>query len=596
MQITAAYNNGDKVFGKWIIQDCVEIKNEYTQYAVKGEDGISEASFWVVEFPVSADDYFVLCENGMTEEQAVDFFRQAAEDFIGSIRKQTENESENNLLHIEESDITVSDDGRCSTVMLLTKQVYSLQAYFSRHYMDAEDVVRLGIQMCKAVMAIKANELPCRLLTVDNIFVDFDKNFYLGCFGNEADIRFQSPEEHRGEQTVYNADVHSIGVIMYTLLNDNRLPLLPPNVTIPTESEIAAAVQNRHAGVPLPPPRHSSAALSGIVLKACAYKAKARFTGTDELKNTLESLRSGRVVIVSASSQQRVQTKETDKSMIGKTIAGVLTAVIVLVVSHFLIQFFSSEPSGQLSEKPTVTDSNSGFTVIVHTDPVVMPTGDSSTTVTDATENAAVDTISVDSFDETFFAQIAIYHGGNFYLKGTMEQDGEAKPTEVAVTKSNSIYMTSDIDGSLIGILRTPEAEVYLVDPAGKSYLELSPTVLKVLGMDTDVIDNAAASTVIRDEFIPPEEITKVVYREKELYRCVYTYDNGKQEVFYLDDTGVVLYIESYTAEGTLDNTMIISSITSEVPAAFISPVDGYQMYSGVSGMFNFVAGLPAAE
>ena len=93
MQVTARFNQADRVFDSWIIQDCICKKSEYTQYLVRAESDDESASFWVVDFPASAEDLLVLEENGMTASQAVEFFKHAAEDFFGSI--QSEKNSEN---------------------------------------------------------------------------------------------------------------------------------------------------------------------------------------------------------------------------------------------------------------------------------------------------------------------------------------------------------------------------------------------------------------------------------------------------------------------------------------------------------------------
>ncbi len=598
MLATAAFNVADRVFDSWLIHDCVDRKNEYIQYLVKSEDGETEASLWVVDFPASNDDYYILMENGMTEEQAVEFFRQAADDFVGSIQQHLKTNECPNLLSVDA--VQLLDGGeegnKQQTVLILTKKVRSLQAIIDHYFFSQEETVRLGMHLCTAVAYIKSNELPRRLITIDNIFVDDDGNYSLGCFGNEADTRFISPEEHRGDSTVYNADVHSIGVILYTLLNGNRLPLLPKNLQNPSEEDIAYAVQNRHAGLPLPPPTNSSAALTGIVLKACAYKSKARFSDVNELLATLECLRTGHVVVMSAEDAKKEHPKTVDKTQVKKWISVGITVVVVLLMSHLIIKAFSgnSVPTPPIAE--TSVPNTDGFNVIIHADPVVPPTQPMPTQAVDDAEATQPEKPVETAYPETFYTQIKAYHLGQYYMSGVMEKADDKSAMEIAVTKQKSIYMTTDMDGASIGILRDPNGNFYLVNPAGKTCLELSSAVMKLLGMSTDDIEKGVNQSMDGVTFTYPNETATVTYRERELICCTYYYDNGKIEKFYLTADGVIVYIESYASADVWDNTVEVTEFSEEVPAEYISPTSDYTKYKGISGMVDFIGGLSARQ
>ncbi len=593
MLTTASFNVADRVFDSWVIHDCVDQKNEYMQYLVKSDDGENEASLWVVDFPASNDDYLILMENGMTEDQAIEFFRQAADDFVGSIQKYLDKTECENLLSVEAVQILDEDDEKKQqTVLILTKKVRSLQSIIDHYFFSQEETVRLGLHLCHAVNYIKSNELPRRLITIDNIFVDDDGNYSLGCFGNEADTRFLSPEEHRGEATVYNGDVHSIGVILYTLLNANRLPLLPQGLQNPTADDIAYAVQNRHAGLPLPPPKNSSAALTGIVLKACAYKPKARFSDVDELLKTLECLRSGHVVVMSADAAKNQKSAAIDKNQIKKWISVGVTILAIVIISNLLVKAFSGNDSLVPAPTDASVETSANITVIIHTDPVIEST-QPVLSQPDVTTLPAQTTVPVDSvYPETFYAQIKAYHTGQYYMSGVMEKPDEKSPMEVAVTKQTSIYMTTDMDGATIGILRDPNGTFYLVNPVGKTCLELSPAVMKLLGMSTDDIEKGVNNAMNSVSFTYPAETSTVTFRDRELICCTYYYDNGKIEKFYLTAEGAIVYIESYSNAETLDNTVEVTSFSENVPAEYISPTDDYIRYKGVSGMVEFVGGL----
>lgn len=595
MQITAQFNKNDRVFGTWIIQECISVNNEYSLYEVKAEDEQSLASFWVVDFPATADDIAVLEENGMTREQAIAFFKEAAEDFIGSLQNENVNDLDSSLLAVNDVQLIENDDGAAS-VYLLTENVYPLSDALHKGFLPVEEIIKIGLQLCDAVSCIRTNNLPRRLLTIDNIFVDYNGNYHLGCFGNASDNRFQSPEEHRGDSLIYNAEVHSIGVILYTLLNENRLPLLPARSYSISSDDVLDAVQNRHAGVPLPPPMHSSAAFTGIVLKACAYKPKARFSSVEEFKSALINLRGGHVVVVSAS-ELRKNDEQKEKSAFNKTIASVITVAVVVIISGFLMNLIFGASQKTPSAEPTSQTATDNV-VNIYTDAIqatTFPVADS-TTLPPTTQSVVTDPVADSEYPDAFFKQIAVYHGAHYYIKGVLEQDGESKATEVAVSRDGSIFITTDMDGSVIGMLRAPDGVVYLVNPANMTYLEMSKTVLRMLGMSTDSLDKTASLKINSGDFVRPDEIYKVMYREQEFVCCEYLFGNGNKELFYLDEAGMIQYVESYNADGSLENVLIIESVTEDIPAGYIAPTDSDKVYTGVKGMFEFVSALTGTE
>jgi serine/threonine-protein kinase len=86
-----------------------------------------------------------------------------------------------------------------------------------------------------------------------------------------------APEVYNGQSRTAGADVYSLGLVMYWLLNEHRgpfLPLPPQGYTVLKEEN---ALKRRCSGEKLPPPLNGSKALKAIVLKACAYDRADRY-------------------------------------------------------------------------------------------------------------------------------------------------------------------------------------------------------------------------------------------------------------------------------------------------------------------------------
>jgi hypothetical protein len=110
-----------------------------------------------------------------------------------------------------------------------------------------------------------------------------------------------APEVFRGEKYGGSVDTYALGIVMYTLLNQNRGPFLPayPQPILPEDRE--AALQRRMSGEPipaLPSEGHQFSVnpqLNTLVLKACAYDRCQRYLNPTEMCKALERVAVNRV-------------------------------------------------------------------------------------------------------------------------------------------------------------------------------------------------------------------------------------------------------------------------------------------------------------
>lgn len=77
--------------------------------------------------------------------------------------------------------------------------------------------------------------------------------------------------------------------MLYWMLNNRKRPFIDAD-HLPTHDEIELAQARREKGDPLPRPKYGSRDLQNIVLKACAYAPKDRFSSAREMYQALEVL------------------------------------------------------------------------------------------------------------------------------------------------------------------------------------------------------------------------------------------------------------------------------------------------------------------
>ncbi|MFQ8837631.1 MAG: hypothetical protein ACLR8L_07075 [Oscillospiraceae bacterium] len=87
-----------------------------------------------------------------------------------------------------------------------------------------------------------------------------------------------APEVYAGEEYGFSVDTYSLGLVLYRMLNKNRGPFLPQPPEAITFSSREQALARRMSGEPLPRPFYGEGRLGEIVLKACAFDPKDRYS------------------------------------------------------------------------------------------------------------------------------------------------------------------------------------------------------------------------------------------------------------------------------------------------------------------------------
>ena len=163
-------------------------------------------------------------------------------------------------------------------------------------------VIKIGMDICRALAFCKANKVIHRDIKPQNIFVARDGTYKLGDFGEAktsdhstsgaktGTYKYMAPEVYNNQPYGAKADIYSLGMVLYWLLNERRTPFLPLPPEIPALSDEENARNKRFSGVQIPEPRHGSDVLKKIVLKACAFNTKDRYQDAAEMLKDLTNL------------------------------------------------------------------------------------------------------------------------------------------------------------------------------------------------------------------------------------------------------------------------------------------------------------------
>ena len=167
--------------------------------------------------------------------------------------------------------------------------------------MTPREVIRLGVALCEAAERGAGPEGWHGAIWPGNITAA-DGQVALGPTGGGAvaelepdALEFVAPEQFWSGTVTPASDVYSIGLILYTALNDGIMPFFAPD-DAHTPEKRAYALQSRMKGADLPYPRTAGRELGEVVARAIAFQAEDRYPKPAALKLALQALPEGAAV------------------------------------------------------------------------------------------------------------------------------------------------------------------------------------------------------------------------------------------------------------------------------------------------------------
>ncbi len=175
----------------------------------------------------------------------------------------------------------------------------SITDYFKGEVLNVNNVVDMAIDVCRALNVCHKRSIIHRDIKDSNIFVSEHGTFKIGDFGisrhlceKNSSMSQKGTENYMAPEVFYSrhyderADIYSLGMVIYRLLNGGRPPYVRANGDI-TIQEVNTAFSKRISGGVLPPPDNCDEMLSAIVLKSTAFAQEQRYNNISDLMNDL---------------------------------------------------------------------------------------------------------------------------------------------------------------------------------------------------------------------------------------------------------------------------------------------------------------------
>ena len=261
------------------------------------------AALKVITVPQSGKELQSVLDEGMTPPQAKQYFYSVVEDIGRECAIMSRLKGTGNIVSYEDHAVLRHPDGIGWDILIRMELLHPLLPYVYQHPMARRDIIKLGIDICKALELCQRYNIIHRDIKPENIFISDNGDYKLGDFGIARTIErttsglskkgtysYMAPEVYAGKEYGFSVDTYSLGLVLYRMLNKNRGPFLPQPPEAITFSSREQALARRMSGEPLPRPFYGEGRLGEIVLKACAFDPKDRYSSPQQLRQELEAI------------------------------------------------------------------------------------------------------------------------------------------------------------------------------------------------------------------------------------------------------------------------------------------------------------------
>ena len=261
------------------------------------------AALKVITVPQSSAEVRSVISEGMSVSQAEAYFHGIVEELMHEFSIMFKLKGTANIVSCEDLRVLEHPDGIGWDILIRMELLHPLLPYVYQHPMARRDIIRLGIDICKALELCQRYNIIHRDIKPENIFISDNGDYKLGDFGIARTIErttsglskkgtysYMAPEVYIGKKYGFSVDTYSLGLVLYRMLNKNRGPFLPQPPEAITYDNREQALARRVSGEPLPRPFYGEGRLGEIVLKACAFDPKDRYSSPQQLRQELEAI------------------------------------------------------------------------------------------------------------------------------------------------------------------------------------------------------------------------------------------------------------------------------------------------------------------
>lgn len=175
------------------------------------------------------------------------------------------------------------------SLYLVTNDAKPIKKILGNSLPTDNEIVDFGLQISEILDKLEQNNILHGNLKPDNVYITAEGSLLLGGFtafdSNAADLSYTAPEMAAGDQPDHTTDIYSLGLMMYAMANDGKLPFEDEGVSR------SAATEKRLSKATVTAPSHGNEKLKSVIVIACQPENKNRWKNAGNIKNALASIK-----------------------------------------------------------------------------------------------------------------------------------------------------------------------------------------------------------------------------------------------------------------------------------------------------------------
>lgn len=299
------YKKYEPIFGSWHITENIG-QGAYGQVYIieRREMGVVyQSALKAITIPQDQNEIKSIMSDGMTEVEVTNYYKTLVQNIVNEFILMSKLKGNSHIVSYEDHLLVEHEDDIGWDILIRMELLTPLVEHTAHNTMDEREVIKLGIDLCKALEFCRKYDIIHRDIKPENIFIAPSGDYKLGDFGVSKTVEktkiglsrkgtyiYMAPEVYSGKPYGATVDIYSLGVVMYKLLNNNRTPFMPEYPRPITYDDREEAFAKRIKGEKIPSPQNGSEELKKIVLKACSYNSEERFHSAEEMRKALEVL------------------------------------------------------------------------------------------------------------------------------------------------------------------------------------------------------------------------------------------------------------------------------------------------------------------
>ena len=258
----------------------------------------------IINIPGSQSELNSVRSETGDDQSTRQYFQNLVEECIQEISTMEYFRGNSYIVSVEDFKVMEYLDAIGWEISIRMEYLTSFIDYCAEKQLTENEVIQLGMDLSKALEYCRKLKIIHRDIKPENIFVSRFGDFKLGDFGIARELErtmsgfskkgtysYMAPEMYKGEKYDSRVDIYSLGIVLYKLMNHNRLPFMSLEKQFITYRDKETALARRMAGEKMPAPVNASAAFSHIILKACAYEPGKRYRKPEDMLRDFEKVR-----------------------------------------------------------------------------------------------------------------------------------------------------------------------------------------------------------------------------------------------------------------------------------------------------------------